>query len=137
MSARRCTVKTPGRGSTGTPALVAVEAVHLALVGTLLGAALGAGYAWVGVNPLLSEFTSAPLVLTPLRLDVVLFEVISAFGTVGMSTGITADIPPAGQLILVAMMFLGRLGPITLGAALALRNRPRRFEVPEERILVG
>ena len=54
-----------------------------------------------------------------------------------MSTGITADIPTAGQLILVAMMFLGRLGPITLGAALALRNRPRRFEVPEERILVG
>ncbi|MEK4240854.1 hypothetical protein NYE39_02445 [Janibacter sp. FSL W8-0316] len=39
--------------------------MHLALVGTLLGAALGAGYAWVGVNALLSEFTSAPLVLTP------------------------------------------------------------------------
>lgn len=86
---------------------------------------------------LVAAATGALLVLTPFRLDVVLFEVISAFGTVGMSTGITADIPPAGQLILVAMMFLGRLGPITLGAALALRNRPRRFEVPEERILVG
>lgn len=86
---------------------------------------------------LVATTTGALLVLTPFRLDVVLFEAISAFGTVGMSTGITADIPPAGQLILVAMMFLGRLGPITLGAALALRNRPRRYEVPEERILVG
>ena len=86
---------------------------------------------------LVATATGALLVLTPFRLDVVLFEAISAFGTVGMSTGITADIPPAGQLILVAMMFLGRLGPITLGAALALRNRPRRYEVPEERILVG
>lgn len=81
--------------------------------------------------------TGALLVLTPFRLDVVLFEVISAFGTVGMSTGITADIPPSGQVILIFLMFFGRLGPITLGAALALRNRPRRFEVPQERILVG
>lgn len=81
--------------------------------------------------------TGALMVLTPFRLDVVLFEVISAFATVGMSTGITADIPAAGQVILVVMMFLGRIGPITLGAALALRNRPRRYEVPEERVLVG
>ncbi|WP_240312609.1 TrkH family potassium uptake protein [Janibacter anophelis] len=81
--------------------------------------------------------TGALCVLTPFRLDAVLFEAVSAFATVGMSTGITADVPPTGQLILIALMFLGRLGPITLGAALALRNRPRRFEVPEERILVG
>ncbi|WP_235499340.1 TrkH family potassium uptake protein [Janibacter sp. Soil728] len=81
--------------------------------------------------------TGALMVLTPFRLDVVLFEVISAFATVGMSTGITADIPAPGQLILIVMMFLGRIGPITLGAALALRHRPRRYEVPEERILVG
>lgn len=81
--------------------------------------------------------TAALLVVTPFRLDVVLFEVISAFATVGMSTGITADIPPVGQLVLIGLMFLGRLGPITLGAALALRNRPRRYEVPEERVLIG
>lgn len=81
--------------------------------------------------------TAVLLVVTPFKLDVVLFEAISAFATVGMSTGITADIPPVGQVTLIVLMFFGRLGPITLGAALALRNRPRRYEVPEERVLIG
>ena len=81
--------------------------------------------------------TTALLVVTPFPLDSVLVEAISAFGTVGMSTGITAHVPPHGQVILIGLMFLGRLGPITLGAALALRHRPRRFEVPTERVLVG
>ncbi|WP_431190315.1 TrkH family potassium uptake protein [Janibacter cremeus] len=81
--------------------------------------------------------TGVLLTVSPFRLDATLFEAISAFGTVGMSTGITPDLPPVGQLVLIALMFLGRLGPITLGAALALRNRPRRFEVPTERLLVG
>ncbi|NYF98514.1 TrkH family potassium uptake protein [Janibacter cremeus] len=81
--------------------------------------------------------TAALLVATPFELDTVLFEAISAFGTVGMSTGITGKLPPVGELVIIALMFLGRLGPITLGAALALRHRPRRFEVPQERVLVG
>ena len=81
--------------------------------------------------------TAVLLVVSPFHLDEVLFEAISAFGTVGMSTGITPDLPPAGQVVLIGLMFLGRLGPITLGAALALRNRPRRFEVPQERVLIG
>ena len=46
------------------------------------------------------------------------------FATVGLSTGITAGLPPAGQLVLILLMFVGRLGPVTLGAALALRERP-------------
>ena len=70
-------------------------------------------------------------------LDQVLFEVVSAFATVGLSTGITADLPAASQLVLVVLMFFGRLGPLTLGTALALRGRPRRFEYPEERAIVG
>ncbi|WP_338748897.1 TrkH family potassium uptake protein [Janibacter alittae] len=81
--------------------------------------------------------TAILLVVTPFTLDAVLFEAISAFGTVGMSTGITGRLPPSGEVILIGMMFLGRLGPLTLGAALALRHRPRRFEVPHERVLVG
>lgn len=81
--------------------------------------------------------TALLLLVSPFHLDRVLFEAISAFATVGMSTGITPEIPPVGQCVLVVLMFLGRLGPITLGAALALRHRPRRFEVPSERILVG
>ena len=67
----------------------------------------------------------------------VLFEVTSAFATVGLSTGITADLPVAGQLLLVGLMFLGRLGPITLVSALALRERQRLYQLPEGRPIIG
>jgi trk system potassium uptake protein len=81
--------------------------------------------------------TVALLEITPIGLDAVLFETVSAFATVGLSTGITDDLPVAGQLVLVALMFVGRLGPITLASALALREHERRYELPEERTIVG
>jgi Trk-type K+ transport system membrane component len=81
--------------------------------------------------------TGLLLLLTPFSLDQVLFEVISAFATVGLSTGITAQVGTAGQLLLVALMFLGRLGPITLAAALALKSRPRLYDLPQERPIIG
>ncbi|KID29370.1 Cation transport protein [Prauserella sp. Am3] len=81
--------------------------------------------------------TLAMLAITPFRVEQVLFEVISAFATVGLSTGITADVGPAGHLVLSLLMFLGRVGPITLASALALRDRSRRYELPEERPIVG
>ena len=77
------------------------------------------------------------MVMTEIELDRVLFEVISAFATVGMSTGITASLPPAAQLILVLLMFIGRLGPLTLGTALVLRQRPILYELPKERPVIG
>ena len=77
------------------------------------------------------------LAISPFGLDAVLFETVSAFGTVGLSTGITDDLSAPGQLVLTALMFLGRLGPITLASALALRERGRRYELPEERPFVG
>jgi Trk-type K+ transport system membrane component len=54
-----------------------------------------------------------------------------------MSTGITAQVGTAGHVILIMLMFIGRLGPITAAAALALRVRTRRYELPEERPIVG
>lgn len=81
--------------------------------------------------------TLALLQVSGLDLDVVLFEAVSAFGTVGLSTGITAALPPAGQGVLIVLMFLGRLGPITLASALALRERPALYRLPEERPVVG
>ncbi|HWS33525.1 MAG TPA: potassium transporter TrkG [Actinoplanes sp.] len=81
--------------------------------------------------------TLALLALTPFTLNQVLFEVTSAFATVGMTTGITAGVGTAGHLILIALMFIGRLGPVTAAAALALRRRTRRYELPEERTIVG
>lgn len=77
------------------------------------------------------------LEITGLALDRVLFEVVSAFATVGLSTGITADLPVAGQVILAVLMFVGRLGPITLASALALRERRRLYELPEGRPIIG
>ncbi|NUR93117.1 MAG: TrkH family potassium uptake protein [Nonomuraea sp.] len=77
------------------------------------------------------------LAMTPHSLDQVLFEVVSAFGTNGLSTGITSEVTPAGHLLLVALMFIGRIGPLTLGSALALKERTRRYELPEERVIVG
>ncbi|WP_435612562.1 TrkH family potassium uptake protein [Streptomyces sp. bgisy159] len=79
----------------------------------------------------------ALLTLTHETTEAVLFEVVSAFGTVGMSTGITAGLPVSGDLLLTVLMFVGRLGPITLVSALALRERTRRYELPEERPVIG
>lgn len=81
--------------------------------------------------------TIALLIATPLTLEQALFEVISAFATVGLSTGITADLPAGGQLLLIALMFIGRLGPITVASALALRERPILYRLPEERPIIG
>ncbi|MEV0351465.1 potassium transporter TrkG [Nonomuraea sp. NPDC050680] len=86
---------------------------------------------------LVAVSTYALLALTPHSLDQVAFEIVSAFGTVGLSTGITADTGTAGHLLLVLLMFIGRIGPLTLGSALALKDRTRRYQLPEERIIVG
>jgi trk system potassium uptake protein TrkH len=67
----------------------------------------------------------------------VLFEAVSAFGTVGLSTGITAEWDDLGRVTLVVLMFLGRTGPYTLAVALALRERQRLYRFPEERPIIG
>lgn len=77
------------------------------------------------------------LVLTALPFDQVLFEAISAFATVGLSTGITADLPLPAHLLIIALMFIGRIGPFTIASALALRERGRLRELPVERTIVG
>ena len=77
------------------------------------------------------------LEITGWTLDVILFETISAFATVGLSTGVTADLPTAGKYVLVVLMFIGRTGTMTLAAALALRDRRRVIRYPEERPIIG
>lgn len=81
--------------------------------------------------------TMALMLMTDIGFDRLFFETVSAFATVGLSTGITASLPPAGQLLLVFLMFIGRLGPVTLASALALRSRPLLYEFPKERPLIG
>jgi trk system potassium uptake protein TrkH len=65
------------------------------------------------------------------------FEAFSAFATVGLSTGITPDLSPAGRLIVTATMFVGRLGPLTLVIALAARERRTSYRWAEEGVKIG
>ncbi|TFD13442.1 TrkH family potassium uptake protein [Cryobacterium sp. TMT1-2-2] len=81
--------------------------------------------------------TAALMLMTDISLDALLFETISAFATVGLSTGITAGLPWEGQIILILLMFIGRLGPITFASAIALRERRSTYEYPKERPIIG
>jgi trk system potassium uptake protein TrkH len=81
--------------------------------------------------------TMAILLVTDLSLDVVLFESISAFATVGLSTGITPELPIAAQVTLMVLMYVGRVGTITVASALALKHRHHHYHLPEERPVVG
>lgn len=67
----------------------------------------------------------------------ILFEVMSAFATVGLSTGITASISSAGKLVLIGTMYVGRVGILLLMSALLGDPRPRTIHYPEENLLVG
>lgn len=75
--------------------------------------------------------------ITTLPLAEVLFECISAFATVGMSTGITADLPPSAQVVIAALMFIGRVGTITFATALAIGSSPQLYRYPKENLIVG
>lgn len=101
------------------------DVVRLAISATFLGAFM------VGTATLII------LQITHLPLSEVLFEVISAFATCGLSTGITAELPTSAQSVLIVLMYLGRVGTMTLAAALALRNRRRVIRLPEERPVIG
>ena len=66
-----------------------------------------------------------------------IFEVTSAFGTVGLSTGITAKLSDMEKLLLSFVMYVGRLGPLTLIAALTTRSIDIAIEYAEEHIMIG
>jgi len=70
-------------------------------------------------------------------IDYILFDVISAFATCGLTTGFTAETSDAAQYVIAATMFLGRIGTVTLAAALAASTRRQLFRRPEERPIVG
>jgi trk system potassium uptake protein TrkH len=67
----------------------------------------------------------------------VVFEVVSAFGTVGLSLGITPDLSPAGKGIILMAMFVGRIGSLTLGVALTRRVLYARYRYPDGRLMIG
>ncbi len=67
----------------------------------------------------------------------ILFETVSAFATVGLSTGITQELSPVGRLIIILTMYLGRIGPLTLALVLAQRERTAPYRYAEERVKIG
>jgi len=66
-----------------------------------------------------------------------LFESASAFGTVGLSTGMTPYLDTPSQLVVIGLMFIGRIGTITAASAFALRRRQPRYHLPEEQPIIG
>jgi trk system potassium uptake protein TrkH len=74
---------------------------------------------------------------TPGTFREILFEAVSACGTVGLSAGLTAKLTLSGRLIIMLAMFAGRLGPLTVLIALAGGQPPARYEYPTEQLTIG
>jgi trk system potassium uptake protein TrkH len=101
-------------------------AVIIKAVGMTCGSALV-----VTISTILVALSDSKLELLP-----IFFEVVSAFGTVGLSTGITSSISAIGQLVLVATMYIGRVGILLLMAAILGETKVRVVQYPEENLLV-
>ncbi|MDG4783992.1 potassium transporter TrkG [Micromonospora sp. WMMD961] len=87
---------------------------------------------------LVTAGTMLLLLLTEgVRFVAALFEVTSVFSTTGLTVGLAAELPASGQLVLTALMFVGRVGPLTLGSAIALNTRRRLYRYPQEQPIVG
>ena len=104
---------------------IPTSTVRLAVAVSLLGLAM------VAISVVLL------LTMTDHSLDIILFETVSAFATVGLSTGVTPNLPVAAKYVLIALMFAGRTGSMTVAAALALRERSRVIRMPEEQPIIG
>ena len=104
---------------------IPVSALRIAISVTMMST----GIVLVGTGVLLA-ITDQPLVR-------VLFEVISAYATCGLSNGLSTELPPSGIYVLSLLMFIGRIGTITAATGLALRSRRRLYKYPEERPVIG
>lgn len=87
--------------------------------------------AWVAVMVAVMQF------ITDFSTDQIFFEVLSAFATCGLSTGITPLLPPGAKIILMVMMFTGRIGLVLVATSLARRAHPMTYKLPKERPLIG
>ncbi len=77
------------------------------------------------------------LLLDIFDFEKVLFEVISAMGTVGLSCGITPYLKSSSKLVIVVLMFIGRVGPLTFFTALNLSKKNEKVTYPETEIMIG
>jgi trk system potassium uptake protein TrkH len=86
---------------------------------------------------LINLFTILLLLTDETRFLPTMFEVVSAFGTVGLSMGLTPSLTAAGKVIIIGVMFIGRIGPLTMALALGEQQDRARFAYPTERVMVG
>jgi trk system potassium uptake protein TrkH len=104
------------------------QLVHRALAVAMLALGL------VGIVTLALSVTEHD---NPFQFIDVLFETVSAFGTVGLSTGITPMLTLAGKFIIIATMFAGRLGPLTLALSLVQGQRTSKYRYPQDQVRIG
>ncbi|KWV31403.1 TrkH family potassium uptake protein [Micromonospora rifamycinica] len=105
---------------------IAVASQRQALTVTLLSVALvTVGTLWLTV------------LTTGVRFNDTVFEVVSAFSTTGLTVGLAERLSWSGQLVLTVLMYIGRIGPLTLGSAIALNTRRRLYRYPKEQPVVG
>jgi trk system potassium uptake protein TrkH len=109
------------------------RSVRIAVVGRAITVALLFVFVLFSVTLVLSV-TENPNGFT--MLDII-FEAGSALGTVGLTTGITPFLTTAGKMIIIGTMLVGRLGPLTLLAALTFNLKPARYDYPDEAVIVG
>ena len=84
-------------------------------------------------------FSCAVLFLTQtgMSMEETFFEVFSAFGTVGLSLGKTAELNAVGKVVIIVTMFIGRIGPLTLLYAFSREKAIGKFEYVEESVMIG
>lgn len=100
--------------------------------------AVRAGAIALSAMLLLGAATTVLLVTEPdASFQALAFEAVSAFGTVGLSTGVTPTLSEAGRVVVILLMYLGRLGPMTLGLALMGEPHERKLTYPEEEVVIG
>jgi len=105
---------------------VTIAAIAMALVLTVTGLLL------------VTERKAVDNPAIPISFIDVMFETVSAFGTVGLTTGLTPSLTVPGRLLITLTMFIGRVGPLTMAVALAQRKTARaHIYYPEERVMIG
>ncbi|HOI91896.1 MAG TPA: potassium transporter TrkG, partial [Candidatus Rifleibacterium sp.] len=86
---------------------------------------------------LVAIFTFLLILIEEHQLIQIIFEVISAFATVGLSTGITPQLTAIGKLLIIVLMFIGRTGPVTMALSITSQSSRVSIQYPETRVLVG
>ena len=113
------------------------RSVRIVVVGRAITVTLLFAAVLFVVTLALSISENSKLVALGFDMSDIAFEAASALGTVGLTTGVTPFLTTAGKVIIIAAMLIGRLGPLTLLAALTFNLRPAKYSYPDEAIIVG